>query len=158
MREVWRQEARLSAQIRAWAAASVLAGGALGLAGALGGDPWLRAFGGQNAAWGLVDAGIAAVADRRRVAKLAAGADPRRERRWLRRLLLLNAGLDVGYLLVGLAWLGRPGRPGRSAAGHGAAIVLQGGFLLVFDLAHARAVRPQWTACSGSRFGRRGSG
>ncbi|MBT9393197.1 hypothetical protein KLP40_08475 [Hymenobacter sp. NST-14] len=56
---------------------------------------------------------------------------------WLENLLLLNAGLDVGYLLLG-SWLRRRAataeRPER-LLGIGKSLWLQGGFLLVFDLA-----------------------
>ncbi|MFD2785799.1 DUF6992 family protein [Hymenobacter rubripertinctus] len=51
-------------------------------------------------------------------------------------ILLLNAGLDVGYLLLG-TWLRRraatANQPER-LLGYGKSIWLQGGFLLLFDL------------------------
>lgn len=49
-----------------------------------------------------------------------------------RRLLLINSGLDVVYLLVGSFLLRRSDPLVR---GFGAAILIQGGFLLLFDLA-----------------------
>jgi hypothetical protein len=59
----------------------------------------------------------------------------------LRRLLLVNAGLDVGYVAAGVA-LVRAGRVrGRDSVGDGVAVVLQGGFLLVLDLVHAVRVQ-----------------
>lgn len=49
----------------------------------------------------------------------------------LARLLLINAGLDVGYLAIGAFMLTRKTPIFK---GFGAAIIVQGLFLLVFDL------------------------
>ncbi|MCP4014437.1 MAG: hypothetical protein GY728_15150 [Phycisphaeraceae bacterium] len=49
-----------------------------------------------------------------------------------RRLLLVNSGLDVIYLIVGVVLLLRAAPLVR---GFGIAILVQGGFLLVFDVA-----------------------
>lgn len=108
---------------------------AAGAAMALSTRPAVRGFGQQTAMWGLVDLAIAAV---------SAARDPsavRPER--LRRILLVNAGLDVGYMTVGTAVaLRKPTLGGRlsagAATGHGTAIVLQGVALLVLDVVHAR--------------------
>ncbi|WP_232822401.1 DUF6992 family protein [Thermus sediminis] len=89
--------------------------------------PFFRAFWFMTGAWGLVDGAIAFAA------WLGGGA----EREALRRLLLLNAGLDLGYLALGLFLLSR--REAR-LRGFGAAILVQGGFLLLFDLGHALGV------------------
>ena len=47
------------------------------------------------------------------------------------KLLLINSGLDLVYIVVGTILLTRKD---RLASGFGAAIILQGVFLLVFDL------------------------
>jgi hypothetical protein len=94
----------------------------------------VRAFGQQTAMWGVTDlaiAGISAVRD-------PASGRPGR----LRRILLVNAGLDVGYIALGAGLIAlRPTLGGRvepsAAAGHGAAIVVQGAALLVLDVVHA---------------------
>jgi hypothetical protein len=104
-----------------WALASVAAGALLSL------DPRTRGFGRQTAAWGAVDGVIALVGARRQ----AAGRTPDPGR--LRRVLLVNAGLDVGYLAVG-TWLARR----RRWRGDGAAVVVQGAFLLWLDTSRAR--------------------
>ena len=104
-----------------WAAGSVVVGAALCL------DPRTRGVGRQTAAWGLVDGAIAAVGARRQ----AAGRTTAPAR--LRRVLLVNAGLDVGYVAAG-AWLA-----GRTRwRGDGAAVVVQGAFLLWLDATSAR--------------------
>ena len=118
-------EQRLTAVLRGWAVGSVLVGGALSL------RPGTRAFGRQSAAWGAVDGAIAVVGGRRRASR--GPTDPAR----LRRVLLVNAGLDVGYLAAG-AWLVRRTR----WTGDGAAVLVQGAFLLVLDSAAAWALRP----------------
>lgn len=117
-------EERLTRVLGVWAAGSVVSGAVvMARSGS-------RGFGRQTAAWGLVDAAIVGVgiAGRRR----RGPTDPAR----LRRVLLVNAGLDVGYLAVG-AELVRRGR----WRGDGWAVLVQGGFLLLLDSTAARALR-----------------
>lgn len=116
-------EERLTQVLGGWAAASVLAGAVLAL------DPRSRSFGRQTAAWGAVDGAIAyaGVRGRRRRGPTAV--------RRLQRVLLLNAALDVGYVAVG-ARLARGGR----WRGDGAAVLVQGAFLLVLDTSAALAL------------------
>ena len=102
-----------------------LGGGVLGLWWAR--APFFRAFWFMTGAWGLVDGGLAFLG------WLGEGA----EREALRRLLLLNAGLDLGYLALGLLLFSRRQTHLR---GFGAAILVQGVFLLLFDLHHALRV------------------
>ncbi len=104
-----------------WAVGSVVVGGLLAA------DPRTRGFGRQTAAWGAVDGAVALVGARRQAAGRT--TDPAR----LRRVLLVNAGLDVGYLAAG-AWLSR-----RTCwRGDGAAVMVQGAFLLWLDATAAR--------------------
>ena len=114
-------EEQLTSVLGAWAAGSVALGALLSA------SPRTRGFGRQTAAWGAVDGAIAWFGARKRRSK--GPADPRR----LRRVLLVNAGLDVGYLAAG-AWLVRDGR----WRGDGAAVLVQGGFLLLLDTIAAR--------------------
>ena len=90
----------------------------------------------QHALWGAVDGALAASGllrspDRRRA--------PAERAARLRRLLLVNAGLDVGYLAVGAAL--RSGRLGAARRPDGGAVLVQGAFLLGLDLWHARALQ-----------------
>ena len=117
MRDV---EEQLTRVLGGWAVGSLAAGAVLV------GDPRTRAFGRQTAAWGAVDGAIALVGARRQ----AAGRTTDAAR--LRRVLLANAWLDVGYLAVGAALLRTRWR------GDGAAVLLQGAFLLWLDGASAR--------------------
>lgn len=96
----------------------------------------VRAFGQQATMWGLVDLGIAGVSLMR----------PAGEANRIRRVLLVNAGLDVVYIAGGahVAYYGSTfgGRVSPQAArGHGLSVSVQGSQLLAFDLWHARQFR-----------------
>ena len=119
---------------------------AIGVAGLVGGlaarrfgDPATAAFGTQSALWGAIDLAIAGVASAR-------SAQPR-DAAQLRRVLLVNAGLDVGYVAAGVVVARlRPTVGGRvtqvESRGHGLAVVVQGAALLALDLVHARRLSP----------------
>ncbi len=107
-------------------------------------DRWWRAFGQQHVGWGVVDVLIVAVAARlkaRRMRRLPDPYDPtalRREQRTLRAVLLGNVVADAGYVATGaVLW----SRKDPRASGAGAAIVLQGLFLLLSDAYHASGSR-----------------
>lgn len=111
-----------------WGAASVLVGGMLAV------FPRTRAFGMQTLMWGAIDLGIAVFTGKRRSLP---------ERSALRRILLVNTALDVGYVATGAHLAVRtPTFGGRLSAadarGHGLAVIIQGAALFVFDLAAAR--------------------
>lgn len=118
-------------RLRRWGTASVVVGGILAL------FPRTRAFGVQTAMWGAVDLALAMAAVRR-------GAAPKR--RALRRLLLINTALDVGYVAAGAHLAVRRPTFGGSlsaadARGHGVAVVIQGAALFLLDLTAARRLR-----------------
>jgi len=96
--------------------------------------PFWRAFGQQTAGWGAIDGAIALAGWRGGTQSPPAQELP--ELRKLRALLWGNALLDLLYIAVGLL-LWRQAGPTRR--GHGAAVVLQGLFLAIFDWVHARA-------------------
>ena len=139
--DIWQRERAVARTTVAWGLVSVLAG--VGLA-ARTRDPWRRSFALQTAGWGAVDLGIAALTSRlqdRRMRGLPdayAPAAQEAERVTLRRVLLVNAAADVGYVALGVG-LAREARP--RLAGAGVAIVMQGAFLLVHDSIHAAGAR-----------------
>lgn len=96
-----------------------------------------RAFWQGNALWNVVNLGIAGSAliqDRR--APPLDYAEVLHRTRSLDRALLVNIGLDVAYLMAGWALHERASRIGDARfAGWGDALLLQGGFLLGFDVA-----------------------
>jgi hypothetical protein len=134
-------ENRLGRRLLAWGAASVATGATLALAGRARDDRFLRAFGSQTIGWGAIDAGLAVgglVRSRRLLGDPPADAIAReREAARVRRILIVNAGLDLLYIAGGLAVAAGRGRTDRAAQGHGLAAAAQGAFLLGFDAWHA---------------------
>ncbi len=94
----------------------------------------------MNAAWNLINAGIATYAlfdiagtD----VSLFSGAEVMQEQFKTERIFLINAGLDILYMAGG-AWMIHASeknakRPGL-LKGYGQSVILQGGFLFLFDL------------------------
>ncbi|HSN78468.1 MAG TPA: hypothetical protein VL334_25650 [Anaerolineae bacterium] len=114
-----------------WSVVSV----ASGLPLAAGSKPLLRGMGQQFIAWGAIDGAIALAgrwSQRRKTEPGTRNEDIAK----LRRLLLVNAGLDVFYVAGGLALALRRGQDDPYWRGVGLGIVVQGGFLLAFDLWH----------------------
>lgn len=135
-------EGDLTTALLAWSAASVAIGATIALVGRRADKAHLVSFGRQSAAWGAIDALIAGggVLSRRRRGQLTAEQEIKKGQ-GLRTLLLVNAAADVGYVVGGLLILAR-GRKGRKTlrmeAGDGAAIAVQGAFLLVLDVSQAQ--------------------
>ena len=126
----------ISVRLFFWAILNMCGGLYLYLSGSL----FWRGFGLQAAAWGAVDAAIALFGLRGLTSKLTAGYNPAEtsaRTRWLRRILLINAGLDGLYILGGLALALTFSRVHSFQAGMGWGILLQGVFLLLFDSLHA---------------------
>ena len=140
--DVGQVEGRLLGALAGWAGASTVVGGVLAVVGRRTRRPAMAGFGLQSVVWGAVDAAIAAPGLVRR--RRGEVTDPAR----LRRLLLVNAAADVGYVAVGALLLARPEaasarlRTSTPAAlrGHGAAVVVQGAYLLVADALAAAAL------------------
>ncbi len=95
----------------------------------------------MNLGWGAINLGIAGFAYYNAIKTDPASFDllnSFKEQEKITRILLFNAGLDVGYIMGG-AYLRERAKtttnnPER-LAGFGESIMLQGAFLLVFDLA-----------------------
>ena len=139
---IWQFQDRVSTRLLWWAGASLV----FGLALIVWGRGFWRGFGIQAAAWGTIDAAIALVgrvaASRRRAAlpEPDLPAILAREGRNLRRLLWVNTGLDVLYVSGGVALALTLGADSPFWLGNGWSIVVQGGFLFLFDLFHALGV------------------
>ena len=124
---------RLGRRLSVWGVGSVLAGTVLASCGS---SPARRAFGLQTAGWGAIDLAIAGAGALSSKPPTAAS---------LRRLLWINAGLDVLYIAAGAhVAVRKPRFGGRitadQALGHGAAVVVQGAALLGLDTTHARMI------------------
>lgn len=95
----------------------------------------------MNTAWNVVNAGIAGYAlysfSQMDLTSMA-DAEMWQSHRQIKRLYLINAGIDLLYIGTG-AWLihlaGKNEKRHDIYKGYGQSIILQGGFLLVFDLA-----------------------
>lgn len=151
--EIWTRQEAIASQLKTWGLGSIIAGSAIALGSQVGPSAirgrGFRAFGIQTAAWGAVDLAIAVFGEMRRRGRLETvdPAEPAvvvQEARNLRRILLVNAGLDVGYVTFGALGLARGLRQSElrdsALAGHSAAVLVQGLFLLGFDAGHARAI------------------
>ncbi len=134
---IWQYQNKISRQLLQWGAASVV----LGLLLRVGGKFW-KGLGGQFVAWGAIDAAIAIFGQmgaRDRVDRLENPGTleiKQQEVQNMSRLLWINAGLDVLYIFGGWLWMRRDKGDGQ-ARGNGFGVMLQGVFLLVFDLFHA---------------------
>jgi hypothetical protein len=125
-------ERALLVRLLAWGALSVLAGTAI-LA-------WLRVrgrssallahFAMQMAGWGVVELAFVALSWRSLAARDLSAATR------LDRLLWLNAGLDMGYVLAGVSLAITGWKLGRrlGVVGAGIGVVVQGAALLLLDL------------------------
>ncbi|MVM37796.1 hypothetical protein GO730_09690 [Spirosoma sp. HMF3257] len=94
----------------------------------------------MNVYWNLVNLGIAGaglLVSRRRQADGETIADAVRQHENMKQILLINAGLDVAYVIGG-AYLKERAESHPAKAdqlrGYGTSIMAQGGFLLAFDL------------------------
>lgn len=127
----------VSNRLLLWSVLSI-AGGALLQATR---SPFWRAFGQQAIGWGAIDAALAIFGRRGLEQKVQRGYPPTeaaKDLHNLRRILWFNAGLDVLYMLGGLALFRRDDETQR---GHGAGIAFQGLFLFKFDVIHALLVK-----------------
>jgi hypothetical protein len=94
--------------------------------------PFWRGVGQQAIGWGVIDALIALIAGRS-TARSFSGPT-------LRRILPINAALDVLYVLGGFIFAHTKGATDEKMRGQGWGIVLQGLFLFKFDLIHGLLV------------------
>ena len=145
--DIWRFQHKLITRLAMWALFSIGAGLFMSRARSL----EVQGAGKQFVGWGMVNAVIAAAGRifGRRQRQHTAGSDleivAQRETRSLSRLLWVNAGLDIFYVLGGALLMGTRGRRDKSWRGQGFGIILQGGFLFFFDVWHALQLQPTET-------------
>jgi hypothetical protein len=136
---IWQFQRKVTDRILAWSGFSVAIGAVLTAKR----EPFWRGLGSQFIGWGLVDAAIGLLGQRSLDKRMLEAQDLTDaallsdESRKLRRLLWLNTGLDLLYVLGGLSLARKQGKDNPFWRGGGAGIVLQGGFLFFFDLIHA---------------------
>ena len=137
---IWQFQDQILTRLNRWALFSIGTGLVMSRSRRL----EIRGTGKQFVGWGLVNALIASAGKwfgKRRQTQRSAEPDQKRlaqrERRNLSRLLWVNAGLDIFYILGGALLLRKRGKRDKSWLGQGLGIILQGGFLFFFDLGHA---------------------
>lgn len=124
-------ETQAMSTLMAWAVASVATGTMLLSTSR---DNYVRAVGVQNVAWGAIDGAIAAfgyrgIRKQRLLDKPVAHWKTEDQR--LRKVFLINAGLDVLYIAAGAALWGLS--KNEIVRGSGAGVIFQGSFLFAFD-------------------------
>lgn len=136
---IWDFANRLTRRLLIWSALSVLISAPTYFSA----NPFLRGLGIQFFAWGVINGAIAVFGARASAKKKlnlqeseSAEAEAK-ETRWLNRILWINTGLDVLYILGGLWLMLTWGVNSPLWQGHGIGIIIQGGFLFLFDLYHA---------------------
>lgn len=138
----WSFQDRLTTTLRWWAVSSIAAGILLLRRQ----DEFSRGVGEQFIGWGAVNAAISGVGQRSSQKKRQNpdGQTPEAvvtERKKLSRLLWINTGLDVFYMLGGRLAVQTRGSVDERWRGRGWGIIIQGGFLFFFDLIHALLLR-----------------
>ena len=98
----------------------------------------MRHFHEMNIYWNLVNLGLAGVGVYAAVSGEVEGlslAESMNEQQKMEKILLFNAGLDIGYILGGLYMMERSKRSdSQRLKGFGKSVILQGTFLFMFDL------------------------
>ncbi len=130
---IWKFESDLTNRLLVWSILSLLSGLYIWFAT----NEFGRGFGIQLVAWGAVDAAIVIVGARTS-ARRKSTADPKNEALFIRKVLWINFGLDVLYILGGFWIIQTYSESFWQGTGWG--IVLQGAFLFLFDLIHALRV------------------
>lgn len=141
-RQQWQQRLKLDkthgAVLGGWGVANV----ATGIIGASTTSGSHRYFHQMNVGWGVINTGLAYFI-RRQVRedqmKATNPAMARMAQQRIEGLLLLNTGLDIAYVAAGWGFTERAnnmaaGKSRDRALGFGESLMVQGGFLLVFDV------------------------
>ncbi len=134
---IWDFGLKVSRDLLRWNLINILAGTVL-----ISRRGFWRGFGSQNIGWGLINILIAifggrSMRQRRQAAESNLLLQPQKQRQEahsLKRILLINAGLDVLYMIGGWHFARTRRWNERREYGIGFGIILQGALLLFFDL------------------------
>ncbi|MDA3948763.1 MAG: hypothetical protein PF508_06000 [Spirochaeta sp.] len=140
----------ISTALLTWAVPSIVVG-ALGLLATASfvPSPVLRGIALHALLWGAIDAGLAGAGRIRSRRDAAAYPDEYRDvaaGRKLRRTLLINGFLDIGYIAIGVALIVLFPED-RFIIGNGIGVLIQAVFLLLFDFINAQRLPkavPPW--------------
>ena len=135
---IWAFQTSLSRRLLLWSMISIFGGLILQIPR----SRFTNGMGIQFSTWGMIDAIIAVIGERTAIKRAASLPDPLakgivdRESQKLYKILLVNTGLDIGYMLGGSAISLTKGKSDPGWRGHGIGIIIQGAFLFFFDLVH----------------------
>jgi hypothetical protein len=136
---IWEFQSKLTRRLLIWSLFSVIFGGLLQFPRVR----FIQGLGQQFTGWGIIDALIAIFGQRAAENRHARLPDPlsseiiEGETKKLSKILWINTGLDVGYIVGGTVMAFTKGKTNPGWRGHGIGVIIQGGFLLLFDLFHA---------------------
>ncbi|MES2006470.1 MAG: hypothetical protein V4450_18275 [Bacteroidota bacterium] len=120
--------------LAAWAGANIIQG-SISAGNATGSDHYFHQM---NAYWNTVNlavAGLGLWAAKKQLAGMHTLERNLREQNQMEKLLLLNTGLDAAYIMTGLYLKERGNRLNRDQpSGYGSSLIIQGSFLLIFDI------------------------
>lgn len=123
-----------------WAAGNMLIGG---IAWASGTQGEKKYFHQMNFAWNIVNLGLASFGLHQAYANEAfSWQEAISNHHQMQKILLFNAGLDVGYIATGFFLIERSKNTSKlpeRLSGFGKSLILQGSFLLLFDISMAVA-------------------
>jgi len=118
----------------AWAGANIIQG-SISAGNATGSDHYFHQM---NAYWNVANlalAGLGLWSSKKQLTKHYTLAENITEQHKIEKILLLNTGLDVAYMVTGLYLKEKGNRLNHEQpVGYGNSLLLQGGFLLVFDI------------------------
>ena len=143
---IWEFQSSLSRRLLIWSFVSMVIGVILQTPR----DRFTGGLGKQFAAWGLIDAMIAIFGERTAKKRATQLTDPlatnimEHESRKLHTLLLINTGLDVGYIIGGTTLALTKGKNDPGWRGHGIGVIIQGAFLFFFDLIHTLKIEREF--------------
>jgi hypothetical protein len=140
--------------LAAWAGANIVQG-TISATNATGSNKY---FFKMNAYWNTVNlaiAGVSLYALKKEMTKKLSLQENMHKQNQLEKILLLNTGLDAAYVMSGL-YLNERGKrlTNETTQGYGSSLILQGSFLLVFDviqyLQHHKNGKPLEKLCLGA--------
>ncbi len=136
---IWDFQIKLTKRLFLWSSLSIIAG----IVSFLLGNGFWKGFGIQCFAWGFIDLLIATFGMINTFRKRKGVYTEEKlfeESKKIRGILLINVALDVLYVSIGLILVIMIGSKNSGWQGHGEGVILQGGFLFLFDLIHAQKV------------------
>lgn len=136
---IWDFQIKLTKRLFLWSSLSII----FGIASFLAGNGFWKGFGIQCFAWGSIDLIIATFGMINTFRKRKGYYIEEKlldESKKLRGILLINVALDVLYVSIGLILVVMVSSKNNGWQGHGEGVILQGGFLFLFDLIHAQKV------------------